>query len=96
MRQRLHLTRARQADDGDVDTFAIIMSNALMLTFQRHMKILPRMNMLMLVMIDLNILVVVVGVNTHVIGFDSPVMAQILEQNSSSGHPVNSLADGLI
>ena len=95
MRQRTN-ARARQADDGDVDTFVIIMPNALMLTFQRHTKILPRMNMLMLVMIDLNVLIVVVGVTTHVIGFDSPVMAQILEQNSSSGHPVNSLADGLI
>ena len=52
VRQRLHLTRARQAGDVDVDTFVIIMSNALMLTFQRHTKILPRMNMLMLVMIN--------------------------------------------
>ena len=67
-----------------------------MMTFQRHTKRMPRMNVLMLVMINLNILIVVVGVTTHVIGFDSPVMAQILEQNSSSGHPVNSLADGLI
>ena len=47
-------------------------------------------------MINVNVLNMVVGVTTHVIGFDSPVMAQILEQNSSSGHPVNSLADGLI
>ena len=76
--------------------FVMIMSNALMLTFQRYIKILPRMNMLMVVMINLNVLIVVASVTTHVIGFDSPVMAQILEQNSSSGHPVNSLADGLI
>ena len=67
-----------------------------MLTFQRHTKILQKMNMLMLVLIYVNVLIVVVGATTHVIGFDSPVMAQILEQNSSSGHPVNSLADGLI
>ena len=52
--------------------------------------------MVMLVMINLNLLIVVASVTTHVIGFDSPVIAQILEQNSSSGHPVNSLADGLI
>ena len=72
------------------------MSNALTMTFQRDTKILPRMNMLMLLMINLNVLIVVASVTTHVIGFDSPVMAQILEQKSSSGHPVNSLADGLI
>ena len=52
---------------------------------------MPRMNVLMLVIIDLDILVA--SVTTHVIGFESPVMAQILEQNSSSGHPVNSLMD---
>ena len=95
VRQGLH-TQGKQGDDGDVDTFCDDNVQRTYDDFSEAQKKTAKDEYVDAGDDNLNILIVVVGVTTHVIGFDSPVMAQILEQNSSSGHPVNSLADGLI